>query len=842
MQLDHPAGRALQDSDSNDELIASSSRSVRSFPSPAADMPFSSATTPQSTISSAEELTVKKGKKRASVPALPVPAQEPLKKKKKHNSNVFYCHQDHQPHDSTNVTILRCTADKPVGKPKAGSAQTLKKCTIAMCARCLKNRYGEDATAILSGGQAASWTCPSCRGLCNCSACRKKNGLEATGQLVKLAKEAGVASAADLLKIAPAAYGPAKRASGSISTNVAVAGKVAAQPLGAGSSPGKKKKKLKQAPASKQPKLPKETDANATDSSLSSLSPSCSSGPDKPRAASISAPLPPPVAKKPQPQPQPAKLPRPPRPPKPVPAPPTVALSSPYYPHPQLPCTSSLLARLNLREFFLRFLPLMPSLTLPTGSTRTSRSDPSAQSTAHHPLAANVLAALSNDVLWLWLDPAVDPAVEAVQLVLLQAIVELLLLSERTKHGGVLSREQVEVLKRLRDEVTDALAAAGGKGKGRENARERPWRSAREALEDSEWIGRGWEWRAEASGEEGDESELSSLESDEEEGGGNKRRGDETIGEERVALICGLIELAYSMEVVRNELGKGIDTARLETIELNKQKSKRRHDLADEKARLEATKPAKPGGGSGAASKAKMKEWRKGLEAVGRQIEESELESIKESWRIQYDLYLTTMSNRPRFSPAGSDALLNSYYLLSPPPSALLSSSSSATAAASANFPVDLDPKNEGIEYPLSWEVVVHGRRPADETKKQEKERGKGKGESTRQDEDVDGDAGDEWFVVRDPEAIDALAPWIEFTTKHAQYMYNSKLFARDNPSSASAEAAGGPPSKATLERARRRAEGCDTGELVERIRGFADCVRWVRETALDEKRLARVR
>lgn len=210
----------------------------------------------------------------------------------------------------------------------------------------------------------------------------------------------------------------------------------------------------------------------------------------------------------------------------------------------------------------------------------------------------------------------------------------------------------------------------------------------------------------------------------------------------------------------------------------------------------------------------------------------------------EHDLYLAATSNRPRFSPAGIDALLNSYYLLSPPPSALLSSSTCATAAASANFPVDLDPKDEGVEYPLSWGVIVHGRRPAAESQKQEKEREKGKGKSTRQDEDEDeaGEAGDEWFVVRDPEAIDALASWIEFTTKHARYTYASKLFAWDNPSSASAKARGGPPSKATLECAKRRAEGCDTGELVERIRGFAECVRWVRETALDEKGLGRVR
>lgn len=94
MQLDQPPGRAPQDSDSDDELIASSGRAIRSLPSSAAVTPFSAATRPQSTASSSNGLTVEAGKKRASLfTALPVP-QEPSKKRKKmHNPNVFYCHQ-----------------------------------------------------------------------------------------------------------------------------------------------------------------------------------------------------------------------------------------------------------------------------------------------------------------------------------------------------------------------------------------------------------------------------------------------------------------------------------------------------------------------------------------------------------------------------------------------------------------------------------------------------------------------------------------------------------------------------------------------------------------------------
>lgn len=56
------------------------------------------------------------------------------------------------------------------------------------CGPCLKNRYGEDVrTALLD----PTWSCPICRGMCNCSLCRKKEGRCATGILVQLARYNG---------------------------------------------------------------------------------------------------------------------------------------------------------------------------------------------------------------------------------------------------------------------------------------------------------------------------------------------------------------------------------------------------------------------------------------------------------------------------------------------------------------------------------------------------------------------------------------------------------------------------------------------------------------------------
>ncbi|XP_021242423.1 cell division cycle-associated 7-like protein isoform X2 [Numida meleagris] len=53
------------------------------------------------------------------------------------------------------------------------------------CGPCLRNRYGEDVkSALLDPG----WICPPCRGVCNCSYCRKRDGRCATGMLIHLAK------------------------------------------------------------------------------------------------------------------------------------------------------------------------------------------------------------------------------------------------------------------------------------------------------------------------------------------------------------------------------------------------------------------------------------------------------------------------------------------------------------------------------------------------------------------------------------------------------------------------------------------------------------------------------
>ncbi|KAI2653229.1 Cell division cycle-associated 7-like protein [Labeo rohita] len=57
------------------------------------------------------------------------------------------------------------------------------------CGPCLRNRYGED-----------TWECPICRGVCNCSLCRKRDGRCATGALTRLAKFYGHDNVRDYLE------------------------------------------------------------------------------------------------------------------------------------------------------------------------------------------------------------------------------------------------------------------------------------------------------------------------------------------------------------------------------------------------------------------------------------------------------------------------------------------------------------------------------------------------------------------------------------------------------------------------------------------------------------------
>lgn len=73
-----------------------------------------------------------------------------------------------------------------------------KQCTLMYCHKCLLNRYGENAEEV---ERLDDWTCPKCKGMCNCSICMKKRGHQPTGMLVQTAKATGFSSVSEMLQV-----------------------------------------------------------------------------------------------------------------------------------------------------------------------------------------------------------------------------------------------------------------------------------------------------------------------------------------------------------------------------------------------------------------------------------------------------------------------------------------------------------------------------------------------------------------------------------------------------------------------------------------------------------------
>ncbi|CAM9602767.1 unnamed protein product, partial [Discosporangium mesarthrocarpum] len=76
-----------------------------------------------------------------------------------------------------------------------------------LCGPCLQGRMGENIFELLEHGTStmktgSSWTCPACRGICNCSSkscVRGQRGWGCTGPLLREAQEAGYESVAHYL-------------------------------------------------------------------------------------------------------------------------------------------------------------------------------------------------------------------------------------------------------------------------------------------------------------------------------------------------------------------------------------------------------------------------------------------------------------------------------------------------------------------------------------------------------------------------------------------------------------------------------------------------------------------
>uniref|UniRef100_A0A1D1ZVX1 Zinc-finger domain-containing protein n=1 Tax=Auxenochlorella protothecoides TaxID=3075 RepID=A0A1D1ZVX1_AUXPR len=126
------------------------------------------------------------------------PPEAPVAKKQR-TANPGVRHQGGRIYDSENGTTCHQCRQKTV-EVKAKCT----KCTLYFCPRCLENRYKQFVAEVNALGD---WQCPRCTSICNCSNCRKKQGLEATGILASVARTAGFESVSELLAKNPTAKG-----------------------------------------------------------------------------------------------------------------------------------------------------------------------------------------------------------------------------------------------------------------------------------------------------------------------------------------------------------------------------------------------------------------------------------------------------------------------------------------------------------------------------------------------------------------------------------------------------------------------------------------------------------
>ncbi|XP_056375690.1 cell division cycle-associated 7-like protein isoform X2 [Hyla sarda] len=128
--------------------------------------------------------------------------REEIRKRRESSKNNFRSVEDITEEELDNVadTVKDKTYDKIMGstchqcRQKTTDTKTFCRnpgCSGVrgqFCGPCLRNRYGEDVREALLD---PDWICPPCRGICNCSYCRKRDGRCATGMLIHLAKFAG---------------------------------------------------------------------------------------------------------------------------------------------------------------------------------------------------------------------------------------------------------------------------------------------------------------------------------------------------------------------------------------------------------------------------------------------------------------------------------------------------------------------------------------------------------------------------------------------------------------------------------------------------------------------------
>lgn len=198
-------------------------------------------------------------------------------------------------------------------------------------------------------------------------------------------------------------------------------------------------------------------------------------------------------------------------PPKAVSPPPTYPFSHTW----ATPPTSSLLARLHVRSFVLRFLDLMPSLQAETNKMR------------------QIILALSDDPIWFWSQNA-----EIAQRHLLRGLLEVL---EGEEEEDIMDDPgSWKLMRRL--VLKEVEKSISNSDRNRVLA---PWRTLREIVEIEEiwmdWEDKLEEWRTHRQEHDGPDQGMKTQEID---------------VDEKLALTCALIDLLYNAECVRQALSE----------------------------------------------------------------------------------------------------------------------------------------------------------------------------------------------------------------------------------------------------------------------------------------------
>lgn len=231
----------------------------------------------------------------------------------------------------------------------------------------------------------------------------------------------------------------------------------------------------------------------------------------------------------------------------------------------------------------------MPALDLSYFNPSSSTSDPDAASDSSSPKAAKrrssrgtpiveedpsvkvraqlnakTLASLSNDILGIKWDAKDNESSDGeVQLVILEALVDLL--RSEKKSSGVFKEEQYEAFAEIDASIAEVLGKLGSKKvTGYEEKILEPWVLTKKLVgEESEWLKLAKEWsgkRGETVTEEGRAMETEGTDvkgkSAVKENGDSKENGITTqaTGDERLAISCALIDMAYDTEVIRQEV------------------------------------------------------------------------------------------------------------------------------------------------------------------------------------------------------------------------------------------------------------------------------------------------